>query len=75
VCRQDVARNTEHGSALVGMARDLALADLSALRTGIGAELRKLYSDVLRDEIPDKMAEQLDQLTVASPHGQNADDP
>jgi hypothetical protein len=72
---QDVARNTEHGLALVGMARDLALADLNAVRTGIGAELRKFYSYVLCEEIPDKMAEQLDQLTEASPRGRNADDP
>ena len=57
------------------MARDLAAADLNAVRTGIGAELRKFYSDVLREKIPDKMAEQLDQLTEASPRGQNADDP
>jgi Anti-sigma factor NepR len=71
---QDVARNTEHGLALVGMARDLAAADLNAVRTGIGSELRKFYSDVLREEIPDKMGEQLDQLTEASPRSQNADD-
>jgi Anti-sigma factor NepR len=67
--------NTEHGWALVGMARDLAVANLNAVRTGIGAELRKFYSDVLREEIPDKMAEQLDQLTDASPGCQDADDP
>jgi hypothetical protein len=37
--------------------------------TGIGAELRTLYSDsdVLREEIPDKMAEQLDELMEAGP--------
>jgi hypothetical protein len=61
---------------LVGMARDLAQADLNAIRTVIGMELRKLYSDVLREEIPDRMAElikQLDQLMEA--HGQNADNP
>jgi len=57
------------------MARDLAPADLNAVRTGIGAELRRLHSDVLREEIPDRMAEQLDQLMEASPRGQNADDP
>jgi len=63
---------------LVGMARDLASADLKAVRTAISAELRKLYSDVLREEIPEKMAEllkQLDQRMEASPRGQNADDP
>ena len=63
---------------MVGMARDLASADLKAVRTAISAELRKLYSDVLREEIPEKMAEllkQLDQRMEASPRGQNADDP
>jgi hypothetical protein len=68
-------RNTAHGLALVGMARDLAQAELNALRTGIGAQLRKLYSDVLREEIPDKVAEQVDQLMEASPGNQEADDP
>jgi hypothetical protein len=48
------------------MARDLALADLNAVRTAIGAELRKLYSGVLREETPDKIAEQLNQLKGAS---------
>ena len=60
------------------MARDLPPADLNAVCTGIGAELRKLHSGVLREEIPDRMAElikQLEQLTEASPRGQDADDP
>ena len=48
--------------ALVGMSRDLAPADLKAVRMGIGAALRTLYSDVLREEIPDRMAELLLQL-------------
>jgi hypothetical protein len=64
------ARNRAHGLELVGMARDLAPADLNAVRTGIGAELRRLHSDVLREEIPDRMAElikQLDQQMEASP--------
>jgi hypothetical protein len=72
------ARNTAHGLALVGMARDLAAADLNAARTGIGSELRKLYSEQLPEEIPGRMAEllkQLDQLMQASPRGQNADNP
>ena len=47
---------------LVGMACDLAPADLNAVRTGIGAELRKLHSDVLHEEIPDRMAELIKQL-------------
>jgi len=48
--------------ALVGMERDLSPADLRAVRTGIGAALRTLYSDVLREEIPDRIAELLWQL-------------
>jgi Anti-sigma factor NepR len=48
--------------ALVGVERGLSAADLRAVRTGIGAALRTLYSDVLREEIPDRMAELLLQL-------------
>jgi hypothetical protein len=60
------------------MARDLAPADLNAVRTGIGAELRRLYSDVLHEEIPDRMAELIKQLDLqreASPRGQDTGDP
>jgi hypothetical protein len=58
------ARNAAHRLALVGMARDLALAELNALCAAIGTELRKLYSDMLQEELPGRMAgliEQLDQ--------------
>jgi hypothetical protein len=41
---------------LVGMARDLAEAGRNTVRTGIGVELRTLHSDLLRKEIPDRMA-------------------
>jgi hypothetical protein len=71
-------RNTAHGLALVGMARNFAAADLNAARRGIGSELRKLYSEQLREEIPDRMAEllkQLDQLMETGPRSQNADNP
>jgi hypothetical protein len=64
--------------ALVGMERDLVQADLNAVRTAIGTELRKLYSDVLHGEIPDRMAElikQLDQQMEANPSGEEADAP
>jgi len=47
---------------LVGMARDLAPADLKAVHTGIGTALRTLHSGVLREEIPDRIAELLRQL-------------
>jgi hypothetical protein len=36
--------------------------DLNALRTGIGAALRTLHSDVPCEEVPDRMAELLKQL-------------
>jgi Anti-sigma factor NepR len=48
--------------ALVGMEHDPAPGDLKAVRTSIGQALRSLYSDVLREEIPDRMAELLLQL-------------
>ena len=37
-------------------------ADLKVVRPSIGAELRTLHSDVLREDVPDKMAELLRQL-------------
>ena len=55
-------RNPANEMALVGMERDLSPADLRAVRTGIGTELRTLYSDVLREKIPDRIAELLWQL-------------
>ena len=58
---------------MVGMARDLAQADRNTVRTGIGAELRTLHSDLLRKEIPDRMADlikQLDRQMEANPRGQ-----
>jgi hypothetical protein len=57
-----LGRNPANAMALVGMERDLSPADLRAVCTGIGAALRTLYSDVLREEIPDRMAELLLQL-------------
>jgi anti-sigma factor NepR-like protein len=36
--------------------------DLKAVRTGIGAALRTLHSDVLREEVPDRIAELLKRL-------------
>jgi hypothetical protein len=54
--------NPANEMALVGMERDLAPADLKAARTGIGAALRTLHSDVLREEVPDSIAELVRQL-------------
>jgi Anti-sigma factor NepR len=36
--------------------------DLKAVRTGIGAALRTLHSEVLREEVPDRVADLLRQL-------------
>ena len=36
--------------------------DLKAVRVGIGAAIRTIHSDVLREEIPDRIAELLRQL-------------
>jgi Anti-sigma factor NepR len=69
-------RNAANEMALVGMAHDLA--DLKAVRTGIGAELRTLHSGVLREEIPDKIAEllrQLDQQLRQPDRQKDADSP
>ena len=41
---------------------EMASAGLKAVRTGIGAALRTLHSDVLRKELPERMAELLRQL-------------
>ena len=52
-CRNDVG---PHGTRLD------AGFDLKAVRTGIGAALRTLHCDVLREEVPDRIAELLRQL-------------
>jgi hypothetical protein len=54
-------RNPANEIPLVGMEWDLS-HDLTAVRRGIGAELRTLYSDALREKIPDRIAELLGQL-------------
>jgi hypothetical protein len=73
--RLSAASDSDSRSAWYG---DLAPADLRAVRTAIGAELRRLYSDVLREEIPDRMAEllkRLDQPKEAGPRAQDIDKP
>jgi hypothetical protein len=42
--------------------RPSAEFDLKAVRAGIGAAIRTIHSDVLREEIPDRIAELLRQL-------------
>jgi hypothetical protein len=54
----------EHNMAFVGIERDPALADLKAVRRGIGAGLQELYSHILQEKLADRIAElalQLDQ--------------
>jgi hypothetical protein len=46
-----------------------------AVRTAIGAELRRLHSNVLREPIPDRMAELLRQLDRPTRNGQDTDEP
>lgn len=45
-----------------------------AVRIAIGAELMRLYSNVLREPIPDRMAELLRQLDKPPEEGQDTDD-
>ncbi len=42
--------------------RPRAESDLKAVRAAIGAAIRTIHSDVLREEIPDRMAALLRQL-------------
>jgi len=43
--------------------------DLKAVRTGIGAAIRTIHSDVLREDVPDRIAELLRQLDQQSDSG------
>jgi hypothetical protein len=57
-----LSENPKNDKALVGLERDPAPADLKAVRTGIGAALQALYSDILREELADRIAELVQQL-------------
>ena len=46
---------------------------MKAVLTAIGAELRRLHSDVLREPIPDRMAELLRQLNQPPESGDDND--
>ncbi len=60
-CRGD--GNPASGMTLVGMGRrPRAGSDFEAVRTAIGTTLRSLHSNVLREPLPDRMAELLRQL-------------
>jgi hypothetical protein len=51
------------GMMSVGMGRrPRARSDFEVVRTAIGTALRSLYSDVLREPLPDRMVEQLRRL-------------
>jgi hypothetical protein len=55
--------NPANAMALVEMAPLLNFdADLKAVRTGIGTELKKLFSEVLREPLTDRMAQLLSQF-------------
>jgi hypothetical protein len=70
-----VARlNVEHFRRLLETETDeVAPADLKAVRIGIGAALRTLHSDVLREEVPDRIAELMRQLDQPTESGQDVD--
>jgi hypothetical protein len=53
--RQPDTRDWVHGRGT----RRGGVDDLKAVRTGIGAALRALHSDVLREAVPDRIAELL----------------
>ena len=68
------AGNPVKKMTLVGMAgRRNAILDLEATRTAIGAALRTLYRDLLREPIPDRMADLLRQLDQPTESGQDTD--
>jgi hypothetical protein len=52
---------------------EVAPADLKAVRTGIGAALRTLHSDVLHEPLPDRIAELLRQLDQPPESGDDND--
>ena len=73
-CRGD--GNPASGMVLVGMGRrPRADSNFEAVRAAIGTALRSLHSDVLREPLPDRIAEllrQLDQPTESSRDTDNA---
>jgi hypothetical protein len=52
-----------NGIALVGMGRrPRASSHIDSVRAGVGSALRSLHSDLLREPLPDRIAELLKQL-------------
>ena len=61
--RTDARLNVEPFRRLLkGEIDEVAPANLKAVRTSIGAALRTLHSDVLREEVPNRIAVLLRQL-------------
>jgi hypothetical protein len=61
--RRQLRRNPSNEIALVDMETPpSAEPDLKAVRIGISAELRTLHADLLREEVPDRIAALLKQL-------------
>jgi Anti-sigma factor NepR len=58
----DSKRARSPANQMAFMKRDLSPADLRAVRRGVGEAVRTLYSDVLREEIPNRITELLRQL-------------
>ena len=57
------AKIPANGMMLVGMGRrPRAGSQFDSVRAGIGSALRSLHSDVLREPLPDRIAELLRQL-------------
>ena len=66
---------TANGMTWVGMGRRPETGiDFEAVRTAIGAALRTHYSAVLREPIPDRMAELLRELDRPRASSQPTDD-
>jgi hypothetical protein len=57
-----MASREESEIALAGMEHDEAPVDLKAVRAGIGAALQALHSEILREELADRIAELVRQL-------------
>jgi hypothetical protein len=54
--------------------RSNTCSDFDAVRAGIGAELKGLHSELLRDPVTDLMAELLRQLDNAIENGRKTDE-
>jgi len=60
--RQECRETDKHDGRGPRRTRLGAESDLKAVRAGIGAAIRTIHSDVLREEIPDRIAALLSQL-------------